>query len=148
MSPYEITYIIVSVGDRIDAQWALFLTIHMALFGAIVYIDRPLRGLEKLAAITFYVIFAIFNYRISIQQQLFYEHAATDLAKFASSACCEDNQIIDYVKSLLDAGQFQFRRLATLAIHLIAAALVIVSIYFDGAFKKSSTMSAAKARRI
>ena len=50
------------IGYRIDAQWGFFLTVHMALFGGIVYVDRPLRKMEKIVAIGLYTGFAAVNY--------------------------------------------------------------------------------------
>lgn len=50
------------IGYRIDAQWGFFLTVHMALFGGIVYVDRPLRKMEKIVAIRLCTGFAAVNY--------------------------------------------------------------------------------------
>ncbi len=29
------------IGNRVDVQWELFVTVHFALLGAIVYLDQP-----------------------------------------------------------------------------------------------------------
>ncbi len=138
MSPYEITNIIISTGHRIDAQWALFLTIHMALFGGIIYVDRPLNRTEKAFAIIFYSVFAVLNFIVSLQQQIFYEHAANDILVYAAMDCCRESEIISYFKMLQDTGKFELRPAITLFVHIIAGAIVICSIFFDGAFKKPS----------
>ena len=62
MTLYELINLIQNIGFRIDAQWGFFLTVHMALFGGIIYVDRPLRKTEKIVAIGLYSGFAVVNY--------------------------------------------------------------------------------------
>jgi len=43
--------IALGISNRLDIQWGLFIAISLALFGSIIYIDRPLRHVEKTTAI-------------------------------------------------------------------------------------------------
>jgi len=61
MSAYESLDLYFSIANRIDLQWGLFITVHLALFGGIIYVDRPLRTLEKVGAILLYTGFATVN---------------------------------------------------------------------------------------
>ena len=62
MSLFELIELSQNIGFRIDAQWEFFLTVHMALFGGIIYVDRPLRKTEKLVAVALYSGFAVVNF--------------------------------------------------------------------------------------
>ena len=61
MNAYELLELANNVNNRIDVQLGLFITIHLALFGGIIYVDRPLRTVEKLFGILIYTGFAILN---------------------------------------------------------------------------------------
>ena len=54
MSPHELFDLSISIGNRLDIQWGLFITVHMAIFGGIIYVDRPLTRLEKVGALFIY----------------------------------------------------------------------------------------------
>ena len=137
MTAYEFTHLLMSVGNRIDAQWALFLTAHMALFGAIVYVDRPLRGIEKAVATAFYIVFAFFNFRVAYGQQALFESIVIDLTSYKELDDAARTNVIAYFDNARETEIFRFRRRVTIFIHIFAGLLVLPSILFDGAFKQS-----------
>ena len=47
MSPSEIAELAIDISNRVDMQWGLFVTVHMAVIGAIVYLDKPMLKIEK-----------------------------------------------------------------------------------------------------
>ncbi len=47
MTPYELLDLALSLSNRIDTHWALFISVHLALIGGIIYVDRPLSKREK-----------------------------------------------------------------------------------------------------
>ena len=62
MTPYELLDLALSLSNRIDTHWTLFISVHLALIGGIIYVDRPLFRNEKIAAIIIYTGFALFNF--------------------------------------------------------------------------------------
>lgn len=136
MTSYEIISVLLSTGHRIDAQWALFLSIHMAILGAVIYVDRPLNRVEKSFAIFFYVVFGVCNFLALIQQQLFYEHASHELLRTAGAKA--ESEIISYFEMVRDANLLGRRRVITITAHILAGAMVIASIALDGRFKSAA----------
>ena len=65
MTPYELFDLMVSIANRLDIQWGLFITVHVAIFGGIIYVDRPLTRSEKVGALMVYTGFAVINYLIT-----------------------------------------------------------------------------------
>ena len=49
MTPYELLDLALSLSNRIDTHWTLFISVHLALIGGIIYVDRPLAKNEKFA---------------------------------------------------------------------------------------------------
>ena len=62
MDPYQLLDLALSLSTRIDTHWALFISVHLALIGGIIYVDRPLTKKEKTGAIIIYSGFAVINY--------------------------------------------------------------------------------------
>ena len=80
MTLYELIALSSSIGFRIDAQWGFFLTVHMALFGGIIYVDRPLRKTEKVIAIFLYSGFAFINYFVLSNQLALLQHIYIEIS--------------------------------------------------------------------
>ena len=71
MSPYELLDLALSLNNRIDNHWTLFITVHLALIGGLIYVDRPLLKNEKLAAVIIYTGFAVINFLMMLHQEQF-----------------------------------------------------------------------------
>ena len=136
MTPYELIDIAQSVGARIDVQWGFFLTIHLALLGGIIYVDRPLSATEKTFAVALYSIFAVMNYRVLRFQQSLLDMAFQDIAALKDDVCCTNRQLIDFYVNEVNSG-FE-NRISTVAIslHVIAFVVVVLSILTDRARKR------------
>ena len=136
MTPYELMELAIGVGNRIDVQLGIFITVHLAIFGGIIYVDRPLRRMEKGASIFIYTLFAVFNYRIMQNQLDLSLYIDTEIAKFASDPCCTDNALIGYVSAEMESGVHRLRRVMLNAGHIVFYAMVLLSIFFDQALSK------------
>ena len=68
MSIYELIELAYGINNRLDIQWGLFITVHMALFGGIIYLDRPLRLVEKIPALLIFSGGSFVNYKIMVIQ--------------------------------------------------------------------------------
>lgn len=133
MKPYELLDIALTVGNRIDVQWGLFITVHLALFGGIIYVDRPLRLPEKIGAITIYLAFAVLDYRVMHLQFELLESAFRDIAALAGDACCVGSRLIEYVAADVASGRLGVASTIIVVGHVAMAALVLLCIVFDRA---------------
>lgn len=94
MSIYELFDLAVAVSGRLDLQLSLFVTIHLALFGGIIYVDRPLMRSEKLGVIAIYSMFASLSFAMMSHQSNLVSALYEDIARLASDPCCVDIQAI------------------------------------------------------
>ncbi|MEM1092312.1 MAG: hypothetical protein AAGI67_18130 [Pseudomonadota bacterium] len=127
MTPAEIITLSLEIGNRIDVQWGLFVTVHMALLGALAYVDKPLHPAEKLFAIVVYLGFAAINYgQMSTQLELL-NAAYADVARLAGEA--NASELVQRIAS----EQQGVRRYASLVLkvsHIAMLVLVILSLVF------------------
>ncbi len=133
MTAYELISITLSIGNRIDIQWGMFITVHMALFGAIIYVDRPLRTPEKIAAMFVYSGFAVINYIIMNNLFIMLGQAYADIVIISENVCCELSNLIQGVANEASEGKSESTHSVLLLSHILMFALVVVSIILDQA---------------
>lgn len=138
MSPYELFDLMISTANRADIQWGLFITVHMALFGGIIYVDRPLTRSEKVGALIIYAGFAVINYLVTWNLIEISNAVNQDIARYATDACCRDILIIKQVAVRVEGPGYEIARTVLLSSHLVMAALVTLSVVFD---KKVSALA-------
>jgi len=131
MTVYELLDIALAIGNRIDMQWGLLITVHMAIYGGIVYIDRPLRIAEKIGGVTIYTLFMILNYRIMRLQMDFLQNSFGEISKLSSHDCCKENQLVGYIIADVASGRFLLSDLILAGGHVLLSVLVVVSIVFN-----------------
>lgn len=131
MTPYELFDLMVSIANRLDIQWGLFITVHMAIFGGIIYVDRPLTRSEKVGALIVYTAFAIINYLITRNLMEFFHSANQEIARYATDACCRDNLLVKQVVARLEGPGYRISQNVLLLSHLAMAVLVTLSVMFD-----------------
>ncbi len=131
MTPYELFDLMVSIANRLDIQWGLFITVHMAIFGGIIYVDRPLTRSEKVGALIIYTGFAVVNYLITGNLLEFFHSANQDIARHATDACCRDNLLVKQVVARVEGPGYRISRNVLLLSHLAMAVLVYLSVIFD-----------------
>ena len=130
MTPYELFDLMVSIANRLDIQWGLFITVHMAIFGGIIYVDRPLTRSEKVGALIIYTGFSVINYLVTTSLVEFYHSASQDIARYATDVCCRDNLLIKQVVARLEGPGYRLSRNVLLLSHLAMAVLVTLSVMF------------------
>jgi hypothetical protein len=143
LTPYELIDLALGATNRIDVQWGLFISVHLALFGGIIYVERPLRMVEKAAALFVYLLFAVFNYRVMYTQMTFLGSLYADVAAFASEACCSSLRAIAHVVSEVEGGRFERNRLFLGVAHLAMGILAVLSIVFDRALSPGARSDTA-----
>ena len=131
MTPYELFDLMISIANRADIQWGLFITVHMAIFGGIIYVDRPLTHAEKAGALIIYTGFAVINYLLTRSLVEFVHSANQDIARYATDVCCRDNLLIKQVVARLEGPSYRITQNVLLLSHLAMAVLVTVSVIFD-----------------
>lgn len=141
MAPYELVDLALSAGARIDVQLSVFITVHLAIFGGIIYVDRPLRNNEKIASMLIYAVFAFLNYRIMQNQLDLSQSIYLQIAAMAIDPCCQTNQVMTYMAQQLDSGQFESRYILLVGGHLVMFIMVGLSILFDRLLSRSQKNS-------
>ena len=131
MTPYELFDLSISIGNRLDIQWGLFITVHMAIFGGIIYVDRPLTRSEKVGALIIYTGFAVINYLTTRNLLEFFHAANQDIARYITDACCRDNFLIKQVVARVEGPGYRIAQNVLLLSHLAMAVLVVLLIIFD-----------------
>lgn len=143
MSLYELFDVALSVGNRIDVQWGLFITVHLAIFGGIIYVDRPLRLPEKVGAMAIYAAFAALNFRAMRLQMNLMQHAYQEIALLMTEECCMDNLLVQFVAADVASGRFVLAASIVVGGHSLMAVLVAVSIIFDKTLRATARDSVA-----
>lgn len=136
MDFFDLINVAQSVAARIDVQWGFFLTIHMALLGGIIYVDRPLSLVEKSVATIIYLVFATFNFRLIRQQQRLLESAYADIVGLKDDACCAASNLMNFYVSEVEGGFAERIQAITVSVHLLAVAVVLLSIVADRAKRR------------
>ena len=131
MTAYELADLAVTLGNRIDFHWGLFITVHLALLGAIVYIDRPLRGVEKVATLLLYIGFASINYQQMSNQVELLNAVYEDVVTMAALPQHASAAVIQRMNDEAEMGRIPLARLMLISSHLFMFVVASLSIIFD-----------------
>ena len=137
MSPYELLDLVLSLSDRLDTHWTLFISVHMAIIGGIIYVDRPLSRKEKVGGSLVYTGYLAINYLVMEKQLGFLSSIYERLRAMKDDACCIDNPIIEYVLITSD-GKFSISNIYMVSIvHVLMFIIIILLIFYDEASQKN-----------
>lgn len=136
MSLYELLDLSISIGTRIDVQLSIFITVHLAIFSGIIYVDRPLRYKEKIGGLFIYSIFAFLNYRIMQHQLDLAESLLSEISRLSDNPCCADNPTVKYLANRYHSGIHNMRELFLVIGHVVFYTIVMLSLLFDKALLK------------
>ena len=128
MDLYNLIELTQNIGFRIDAQWGFFLTVHMALFGGIIYVDRPLRKTEKIVAIALYSGFATVNY-LMLSNQL--DLLSTMYNEISINFQEEQSSLVQYFVERNNAGWFDKANFYSMTVHIVMMVIVTLTVIFD-----------------
>ena len=131
MTPYELLDLALSLNNRIDNHWTLFITVHLALIGGIIYVDRPLIRNEKIAAILIYSGFALVNYLMMRSQAQFLAVIFSQVAEIKNNVCCTNNHVITYVNQLHQYDSAGIMLSSIKIAHLVMYLILVLSVLFD-----------------
>jgi len=137
MTPYELLDLALSLSNRIDTHWTLFISVHLALIGGIIYVDRPLFKKEKVAALLIYSGFAFINYMMMRNQALFLDSIYQQLFVMRNEACCINNKVIDYIVGLNEYDNSHKLMSSIHITHIIMYIILTLSIFYDKALPES-----------
>lgn len=131
MTLYESLMVVMEIGSKIDVQWGLFVTVHLAIFGALLYVDRPLHRTERAIAVVTYAGFAVINFSIMFDQMVMFQSALAEVAKFADDPAYIRNELIRHVDTFVHDGTGRPILFMTIA-HAAMLILVTVSLFRTG----------------
>ena len=137
MSPSEIAELAIDISNRVDMQWGLFVTVHMAVIGAIVYLDKPMLRIEKVIALAVYFGFVFINYSMMYTQLGLLNAAYMDIAQLAASGV--DSNLINKMAADQAAGRFEYGIAAIRISHGAMAILVLLTVIYDKALSAKAT---------
>lgn len=133
LSPSDLVAVSLDIADRIDFQLGLFITVHLALFGGIIYVDRPLKRKEKVGMLVVYLGFAILSYLFMLGQMALLKQAYADIANFSTHACCTQSNLLTHMASALYDGKLDRADALIMWGHALMLSVVIISVIFDRA---------------
>lgn len=136
MTLYELVDLALGIGNRIDVQIGLFITVHLALFGGIIYVDRPLRPAEKVVGLIVYSLFAFYNYRLMLHQMVLMKNVYAEINALVDLPCCKSSPLAKTFAEIYQKGTFRYREAGLLIAHLITFAVVFVSVLLDAKLVK------------
>lgn len=131
MTAFELIEVLIAFQNRLDVQWGVFITVHLALFGGIIYIDRPLRRSEKAATMLIYLGFAAINYLVSMDLANAIQAVQSDIADIAKLPCCDQSQLIQRLSQRVDDPTSSITHAVLLGSHGVMLVLVLLSIFYD-----------------
>jgi len=133
MTPYQLLDLAISVSNRIDTHWTLFISVHLAIIGGIIYVDRPLKSTEKVAAILVYTGFAVINYLMMYSQANFLSSIHGQIASMKELGCCNNNLVVDHIARRFHVNSISKTIMTLSGVHLAMYTLIILSLAFDKA---------------
>lgn len=128
MSPAELVENALEIGNRIDVQWGLFVTVHLALLGVVTYLDAPLHKIEKVTALLIYGGFAAVNFSQMHAQLELLNSVYLDIHQLAV-----DGSSLEIVNRMSEdhlAGRHRLSELVVNVSHGLMAVLVVLAIIF------------------
>jgi lysylphosphatidylglycerol synthetase-like protein (DUF2156 family) len=144
MNVSDLLELALSLNGRLDNHWTLFVSIHMALLGAVIYIDRPLRRNEKLVAVLIYTGFALINYIMMKSAVVFLESFYLDILALKNEACCINSNVVQHVVNLYEQESMSRTLMSIVVVHFMMFVLTVIMIIKDKARTKVETSEEPK----
>jgi hypothetical protein len=144
MNVSDLLELALSLNSRLDNHWTLFVSIHLALLGGVIYIDHPLRRNEKLVAMLLYSGFALVNYMMMKNAVLFLDSIYLDILALKNEACCINSNVIQHVVSLHEQGSTSRTLTSIVIVHVMMYLLAIIVIVTDKARPKVEACDESK----
>ena len=136
MTPYELMDLALSLSNRIDTHWALFISVHLALIGGIIYVDRPLSKREKFGALTVYSGFAVINFYMMKSQATFLASIYQQIINIKDEICCKGNAVIEHVVGLYQMKSTEMLELSVIIVHAVMLGIIFLTIIYDKKLSK------------
>ncbi len=131
MTPYELLDLALSLSTRIDTHWALFISVHLALIGGLIYVDRPLSKREKAGAIMVYTGFALINFYMMKAQAKFLASVYEQIDQIKDQPCCQDNAVVSHIAGLNAVNANDMLINSIIIVHLLMLLVILLTITFD-----------------
>lgn len=127
MNYYELMQLGILCGQEIDTSWNFFISIHMAIFGAILISNnlRRISMLQKFILYSSYLLFTVVNVRSKINSYKLYCAIFYDLNK-------ADSKIGEGVKNYIVNVDFDDRITICVIIHVFALLIFSFLLFYKG----------------
>ncbi len=131
MTAYELIDVTLSVASRIEVQWGLFITVHLALFAGMIYVDRPLRLPEKSGALALHGSFAVVKHHVLSTQLGLLEGSYREPTQLLRNPCCVDNGNLRHMTRPPSRGLPDAADGILLLVHALTFLFVLLTVVFD-----------------
>ena len=131
MNVSDLLELALSLNGRLDNHWTLFVSIHLALLGGVIYIDRPLIRNEKIVAVLIYSGFALVNYMMMKNSVIFLDSFYLDILALKNEACCINSNVVQHVVNLYEQGSTTQTLMSIVIVHIIMYLLTVIVIIND-----------------
>ena len=138
MTAYELLELANTVNNRVDAQFALFISVHLAIFGGIIYVDRPLKRTEKLSGIAIYIGFALINYLMMIQQSTLLNALYLDASLFIDDSNYVSTHTVAFILNHVEQGGLFYGKFSIRIMHLSLLVFVMLTVFYDKPLKSNT----------
>lgn len=118
MELFELLQIFSMAGQKIDALWEFFVTVHLAIFGAL-FMFHKMKTHQLVITLISYIAFSIINLRAKIEEYELYKSILLEIKKidkqrlmqlssFFSGYNVDDRIIVVYTVHIIAFGFFSF----------------------------------------
>lgn len=112
MELFELIQLFSISGQKLDALWQFFVTVHLAIFGAL-FVFHKMKKHQIVISIISYFTFSLINLRAKIQEYLFYESIIDAIKKV-------DKKSISSIDSYFSQYNVDDRIIITIIIHFVS----------------------------
>ena len=129
MSTYELLDVLASNYQKIDGTWNFFITIHLALLGALFLMPRRISVPEKLVVLIAYAVFNYVNRSALIDAYDYQRAVLAEIARLKTAPAETGGLIIQQIASFHLDEKIVFLPW----IHYAAGAVVVIAVLFANA---------------
>ncbi|MCA8900345.1 MAG: hypothetical protein KDA53_03760 [Hyphomonas sp.] len=124
MTPESYISVAMETGHRLDTQWGLYISVHLALFGAVLYVRRPLGMAEKVIGIGLYTVFGVYSLRVMLSLRDLLERTAHQVDAMLEKDASANDLVLGYFSNLSNSGHFANGTISITSVHFIGLAMV------------------------
>lgn len=117
MNTFELFQIFSMSGQKLDALWQFYVTVHLAIFGAL-FIFHKMKTHQIVISIISYLVFSVINLRAKIYEYIIYSSFLQELRN-------KDLTSLPHINDFLSDYTVDDRITITITIHALSLSLLL-----------------------